>query len=256
MPDSTIAFYDHLAPNYHLIFRDWKQSVLWQGATLDAFIRAHISELPLSVLDCSCGIGTQAIGLALRGYQVHATDLSPAAVARGQQEARSFDVSVTWGTADLRTLDRQVGGTFDIVISCDNAVPHLLTDEELLQAARGLRKKLRRDGLVLLSIRDYDQNVIDKPRSTTPLLIEGSGGRRVVFQVWDWSADARTYIVHQFILREADGEWQTTHEATHYRALLRSELSDVLRKAGFMEISWHFPEETGYYQLIVTARKR
>lgn len=54
--------YDALAADYHLMFR------LGAG--------------PQWVLDSSCGIGTQAIGLAGAGHDVVGSDLSPAAVAR------------------------------------------------------------------------------------------------------------------------------------------------------------------------------
>ena len=151
---SPVDFYERLAPDYHLIFADWQASVRRQGTALDALIRARLGPPPLSVLDCSCGIGTQAIGLALCGYTVHATDLSPAAVARAEREAAALGAAVTWGVADLRTLDRQVAGTFNVVLSCDNSLPHLLSDDDLSLAARGMWAKLRPGGLLLASIRD------------------------------------------------------------------------------------------------------
>ena len=43
---------------------------------------------------------------------------------------------------------------------------------------------------------------------------------------------------------------------TVYRALRRDELTEIVRAAGFREVAWHQPEETGYYQPIVTARRR
>ncbi len=30
-----LAFYDRLAPDYHLIFADWSRSIGWQGEVLD-----------------------------------------------------------------------------------------------------------------------------------------------------------------------------------------------------------------------------
>src|SRR5688572_1159950 len=95
------TFYGDLAPDYHLMFEDWKASVLRQGMVLDQLIRKTFDPTPVSILDCSCGIGTQSIGLALRGYQVHATDLTPSAVERAVQEASRFGVSFTTGVADF-----------------------------------------------------------------------------------------------------------------------------------------------------------
>jgi glycine/sarcosine N-methyltransferase len=251
--ESVSGFYDQLAGDYHLIFADWRAAVDRQGEQLDRLIRARLGPPPLTVLDCTCGIGTQAIGLARRGYHVHATDLSPAAVDRARREATAFGVAVTWGVADVRRLDRQVAGAFDVVLSCDNSLPHLLTDEDLGLAARAMRSKLRPGGLLVVSIRDYDQLVEERPRATTPGLLDGPDGRRVYFQLWEWNSDGTRYRLHLFILKETAGQWQTTHAATEYRALRRDELSAALRDAGFTDPRWHPPAESGYYQPIVTA---
>jgi glycine/sarcosine N-methyltransferase len=147
MTDEVAEFYDELAPHYHLIFGDWKRTVLRQSLVLDGLIRDRKGLPPLSVLDCSCGIGTQAIGLALRGYRVHGTDLSRRAVERAEEEAATFGVVASFAVADMRALDSRVAGTFDVVISCDNALPHLLSDDDIRLAARGMWTRLNAGGL-------------------------------------------------------------------------------------------------------------
>ena len=254
MEDPVARFYDDLASDYDLRFADWKTSVLWQGEVLDKVIRGQIAPGSLAVLDCACGIGTQAIGLAARGYRVYATDISPAAVSRAGEEAASFGVPLTTGSADLRTLASQVPGEFDVVLACDNALPHLLTEDELLLAVRNMRAKTRRRGLLLTSIRDYDQIVTQRPRSELPRVFDGPDGRRIVFQVWDWEGDGRTYMFHLFIVRHVGSGWRTAHRAARYRALLREELSGILREARFSDVRWLMPDESGYYQPLVVAR--
>jgi len=59
-----------------LIFRDWDASIKRQSKILDALIQKYAKENVQSILDCSCGIGTQALGLAKLGYQVYATFFS------------------------------------------------------------------------------------------------------------------------------------------------------------------------------------
>ncbi len=255
MTNSVLDFYEQLSSNYHLIFADWQKSVLRQAMVLDRLIRSQMHQFPLTVLDCSCGIGTQAIGLAKRGYQVHATDLSPAAVNRAKEAAESFGVSLTFGVADLRRLDIEVDGEFDVVISCDNALPHLFTNDDLHLAANNLWSKLKPNGLLLASIRDYDQAIQEKPRSTMPEVLDGTEQRRIIFQTWDWSDEGNIYQVHHFIVQEIEGSWQTQHYTTQYRALLRDELSEILENAGFTDIRWLMPEASGYYQPIVIGRK-
>ena len=251
------AFYEDLADQYHLIFDDWDGAVRRQGAVLERLIRAEMGQEPLSVLDCSAGIGTQAIGLALRGHEVHATDVSPRAIERARREAHRFGVSMTFGVADFRTLGEQVAGAFDVVISCDNALPHLPSDEDLLLAARNIRSRLREGGLLLATIRDYDQALRERPgarpAATMPAVFDAPEGRRIYFQVWEWAEDGRTYTVDLFLVDESGGAWVTQHHETRYRAVLREELTEILHRAGFIDVAWQMPDESGYYQPVVTA---
>lgn len=255
MSDATREFYEGLAGDYHQLFADWRASVDRQGTVLEALLRRCDAPPPRALLDCSCGIGTQAIGLALRGYTVHATDLSPASVARAGREAHTLGASLTTGVADMRTLDTQVPGHFDVVLSCDNAVPHLLTDEDLDAAARAMAAKLVPGGLLLLSLRDYDTLRVQRPQFNSERVIDSPEGRRILFQVWDWEADGGAYQLQQFILGPGNGGWRVVQHTARYRALRREELDAVLVRAGFTDLRWHPPEASGFYQPILTARR-
>jgi SAM-dependent methyltransferase len=254
MDDTVRAFYDQLADSYHLIFADWQASIARQAVTLDRLIQDELGPGPHTILDCACGIGTQAIGLARLGHRVHATDLSPAAVARAEREANAAGVSLSFGVADMRELSERVPGTFDVVLACDNALPHLLTDDDLHLAAANIARKLRPAGLFLASTRDYDYLIQQRPASEAPRVFDGPGGRRITFQVWEWASDGERYRVHQFVLQQTAQGWQTDHFETEYRALLRGELTSALQTAGLEQVRWHEPDASGYYQPVVTAR--
>ena len=243
--------------HYHLIFANWRDAVVHHGEILDKLIRTQINvSSATSLLDCSCGIGTQAIGLALRGYRVHASDISAKAVERAKKEAQALNAPVTFSVADFRYLDKQVEGIYTVVLSCDNSLPHLLTDDDILMAIRSMRTKLEKDGLLLISIRDYDRIVREKPRVDLPRVFDSDEGRRIPFQVWDWDAAGIAYIVHHFIIKQAGTAWETLYHQTHYRALQRAELTHFLEEAGFNDIRWHMPHESAYFQPVVTVRKR
>ncbi|MFP2963994.1 hypothetical protein ACLEPN_41365 [Myxococcus sp. 1LA] len=66
MTDLALGFYEGMAEEYHLLFANWPQAVERQGAMLDALLRRCEAPPPRRVLDCACGIGTQALGLAGR----------------------------------------------------------------------------------------------------------------------------------------------------------------------------------------------
>lgn len=156
----------------------------------------------------------------------------------------------------MRALGSEVTGTFDVVMSCDNALPHLLSDDDIRLAARGIWARLNAGGLFLVSIRDYDRVLQEKPRATMPDVYDGPEGTRVVFQVWDWQPELPRYRVHYFILRNPRGLWETFQRTMVYRALRRDELTGILQEVGFSDVRWHAPDETGFFQPIVTALKQ
>ena len=126
-------FYDDLAPLYHLIFPDWTASIRRQGAQLDSIIQSEWPGLR-TVLDVSCGIGTQTLALAGRGYAVVGSDLSTRGIERARREADLRGLTVDFKVGDMRNAHEIHGTGYDLVISCDNSVPHLLTDGDLLLA--------------------------------------------------------------------------------------------------------------------------
>jgi 2-polyprenyl-3-methyl-5-hydroxy-6-metoxy-1,4-benzoquinol methylase len=59
-------------------------------------------------LDCTCGIGTQALPLARLGYRVTGTDISPAAVKRARAEATMRGLDADFKVSDVRDVHRHV----------------------------------------------------------------------------------------------------------------------------------------------------
>lgn len=256
MSKHITEFYDRLSLLYHHNMGwDWDAAVREEGAQLSRFLAHGLSRpSPYSILDCSCGIGTQAIGLALQGHNVHATDLSRNSIECAKAEAEDLGVELTFGVADYRKLEDAVSDTFDVVLSCDNSIAHCLTDADLAAALSSMKSRLNAGGLLLLSVRDYDALIIDQPRFNNQHVQDKEDGRRIVFQLWDWDDDGRRYGVHQFLIRHNGGNYEINHFETRLRALLREELLAAIRNAGYEKIRWHMPEDSGYYQPIITAR--
>ncbi|MFF0967087.1 class I SAM-dependent methyltransferase [Streptomyces sp. NPDC003703] len=263
MSEAPVAhFYDELADTYHLVYSDWDASMRRQGDALDALVGRERAE----VLDCSCGIGTQAIGLALRGHRVTGTDLSPRAAARAGREAARRGLCLRTAAADMRHLPFP-DGRFDVVVCADNSLPHLLTEQDVHTALASMRRVLRPDGLLLVSTRPYDDLLRDHPVSTPPQVhrtdddSEGDGDdggeRAVTFQLWHWHADGEHYDLEHFQLLPTGGEggeWHVQVRRTTYWALSRDRLAGLAAEAGFIDVRWRMPQETGFFQPLLVAR--
>ncbi len=230
-------FYDRLAPLYHLIFPDWDASVRRQGEQLHGVIQ---TEWPgcRSVLDVSCGIGTQALGLAAQGYAVAGSDLSAREVERAQREAQSRGLAIPFTVADMRVAHAVHGTGHDLVISCDNSVPHLLTDGELLAAFRQFVACLRPGGGCLITVRDYEKEARGR-NLVKPYGAHTEGDKRhVLFQVWDFEGGGDCYDLSFFIVQEdlATGQASTQVMRSRYYAVSTTRLCGLMREAGLQNV--------------------
>ncbi len=251
--DKFLDFYENLAEHYHLIFDDWDRAIERQASVLNPLLSSLLPNPSLKILDCACGIGTQVIGFAKAGHQVVGSDLSLAAITRARREAALRGLDIRFYVSDMTSLSEISETDFDVVTAIDNALPHL-TAAELSQALRALRTKLNPGGVFLASIRDYDRIVAQKPTTQEPAFHGEAGERRIVHQVWDW-IDGEHYLVHLYITALSGGRWQNHHFVSRYRSLSRDALSASLRESGFEQIRWLMPDESGFYQPLVVARK-
>ena len=231
------TFYDELAPFYHLLYEDWEASVRRQAEALDALLRASGVPAGARVLDAACGIGTQTIGLAGRGYAVTASDVSPGAVARLRRElaARGLAGRVCAGLGDLRTLAHVPDGAYAAVLACDNAVPHLLTDAEILSAFRACRRCLRPGGVAVFSVRDYAAIERRTPDVRPYGLHRTAEGRFLAVQVWEWEGDQYDLRVYLTADRGVEG-CRTSVIRTRYYAVPIARLLALLDEAGFVDV--------------------
>jgi len=230
------AFYDRMAPFYHLIFEDWGRSIERHAQMLDAVIRARWGAAlpqPISLLDAACGIGTQALGLARLGYRVTGSDLSSSAVARARDEATRRGLSVSFSVADMREAYAHHGRTFDLVLACDNAIPHLLDDDEILTALRQLYRCTRAGGGCLISVRDYAQ--MERTDGVQLYSVhEEEGVRTLVFQARRFYGSI--YDVEMYFVEDTGEDTCTTHVMrTRYYAVDTDTLRALMERAGYVD---------------------
>lgn len=250
--DITQTFYDSLAPQYDKLFMDWNGTTHEQAVILDRIFRDNGFDDAASVLDCACGIGTQSIGLAALGYPVTASDISDAELAEAAKRAAENKVSIRFEHADFCALSHTFSETFDIIICMDNALPHMLSHDALAAAIASITGRMKKDGIFVASIRDYDALLLQKPPYSPPYIHKTADGQRVSFQTWTWEDDR--YKLIQYIIDDGEA-LQVSKFECEYRATPRAEITDLLLANGCTEVTWLFPEETDFYQPIVVAKK-
>ena len=248
----TQTFYDNMATQYDKLFLDWQAATREQAVILDRIFGAYDFDRSAHVLDCACGIGTQAIGLAALGYPITASDISDGELTEARGRAKKNGVDIRFEHADFCALSETFSEPFDIVICMDNALPHMLTREALAAAAGSITGQLREGGVFVASIRDYDSLLETRPPYSPPYIHRTAGGQRVSFQTWEWEGEL--YRLTQYIIEDEEN-LAVSKFSCAYRATRREELTSLFLAAGCREVHWKFPEETGFYQPILVAIK-
>lgn len=245
-------FYDELAPFYHLIFGDWEAGIERQAERLANVISDTWAGQIRSILDVSCGIGTQAIGLARKGFAVTASDLSPKAIERARREADSRGLSIAFSVCDMRKAQKHHTAQYDLVICCDNSITHLLSDDDILLALQQIYACIRPGGGCLITVRDYDKEDRGKGIVKPYGIREKSGKRYLLFQVWDFEDDQ--YDLSFYIIEDdrTNGIADTHVMRSRYYAVSPNRILELMRKAGFNSVA---RVESDFYQPILVGTR-
>lgn len=250
----TVEYYDDLTPFYKLMYPDWEKSARRQANMLDSMLREYGRGKTETVLDVACGIGTQCIGLAQLGYKLSASDLSPVEVEHARVEAISHGVAIDFRVGDMREASSIFQEPFDAVIACDNSIPHLLSNAEILQAFSQFHHCLKSGGICLISIRDYanlekqsSQSVIN-PR----LVHEFNEEKVILFDLWKFEGDF--YEISTYIVQDkgnAGAQTQVIRGGKYYCVEI-STLCELFTQAGFFDVT---VLDDRYFQPVIIARK-
>ena len=110
------------------------------------------------ILDCSCGIGLLAVGLAEAGFEVTACDASPLMVERTQALARAHAVDLPARACRWDQLpDQGWQGRFDAVVCVGNSLAHAVGRDGRRAALDGMASVLTAGGALALTSRNWEQ---------------------------------------------------------------------------------------------------
>jgi SAM-dependent methyltransferase len=244
--------YDTLADVYDWIVPD---AVLTPQGSAAAF--AAQVESGARVLDCACGTGTLAVGLALGGHEVVATDASPGMVRRTERLAAEHGVRVdssacTWEALAGRGWD----AAFDVVFCVGNSLAHAVGRDGRRAALRAMAGVLRPGGLLVLTSRTWEQvRALGSRLEVGERLVERDGGRGL--PIYSWTIAERWDEPHSFdvavALIDDDGAVTTRGEHFAFWPYTEHQLREELRSAGLEPSPETAP--VGAARYLLTARR-
>ncbi len=101
-----------------------------------------------TVLDLTCGTGSQVFWLAKYGYEVVGSDINAKMLKIARKKAKEQKSDVKFIKGDMRTVRV---GKFDAVITIFNAVGHL-TKSDFERAMQNIHENIHEDGLYIFDI--------------------------------------------------------------------------------------------------------
>jgi SAM-dependent methyltransferase len=248
------SYYDQLTPYYKFMLQDWNASLYRQADVLDIIIREYFGTQAHRILDAACGIGTQSIGLAQLGYQVTASDISAAEIDQAKKEAAQRGLQLTFCLADMRQLTQCFSSPFDVVIACDNAIPHLLSDREILQAFQQFYQCTTTNGGCIISVRDYASMERSGKKIQPRQVHHTPDGHILLFDLWEFDEDGRYYDFTTYIVEDNGQPQASTHviRGGRYYCVSLETLEALLKQADFKDI---VVLKEGFYQPLIIGRK-
>jgi len=120
-----------------------------ETAAKNALIEKLLKEQKVkTVLDMTCGTGSQVFYLAEKGYEVIGSDFSPALLDIARAKAKAINREITFIDGDMRELKI---GKFDAVITIFNAIGHL-TKVDFAKALQNIHDNLKDKGVYIFDI--------------------------------------------------------------------------------------------------------
>jgi SAM-dependent methyltransferase len=251
------SYYNQLAPFYRYLFQDWEKSVLWHAQVIDSVIQEFFGPQVRHILDAACGIGTQCLGLAQLGYQLTSSDISATELELARQEAARRSLNIEFAIADMRELRQVHQDVFDVVIACDNAIPHLYSETDILKAFQGFYACTTEGGGCIISVRDYATMELGGTRIYPRIVHPTPEGRLVLFDIWEFDGDF--YDFTTYIVEDQGDRGTRTHviRGGRYYCVTITVLERLFKQAGFQAVEivrekYHQPILVGLKSKTVT----
>jgi SAM-dependent methyltransferase len=209
------------------------------------------------VLDCACGTGQLAVGLALLGFEVTATDASAEMVERTRALASGHGVTVR---AERRAWDELEGAGWDdrfaAVLCVGNSLVHAAGERGRRAALRAMARVLSPDGTLAVTSRNWEWMRTQAPGvRVAERLVTRGGVRGLVIDAWAhadrWEDRHEADVVVALI--GDDGVVSSHGERLPYWPFTHAGVCDDIRAAGLEPTSSTWTSEVERY--LVTARR-
>jgi len=204
------------------------------NALLEKILKEHHVA---SVLDLTCGTGSQVFWLTCSGFEVVGCDISRSMLKIAKQKAKLKGLKIKFLQGDCRTVHV---GSFDAAITIFNAIGHL-TREDFKLTIQNINRNLKPDGLYIFDIFNLDYlktgNNITKLTGDWMATSDGNKFREIQFSTISDDGILASYSTYVY----QDGHSSPTKVSKGYENTLQvysaTSLQDILKESGFVVLA-------------------
>ena len=208
------------------------------------------------VLDCSAGIGLLAVGLALGGFEVVATDASAAMIQRARALAAEHGVDLEALACPWEELGRQGwDARFDVVFCTGNSIAHANGRAARRNALEQMASVLRPGGLLVIDSRNWERIRSLGSRVDVAERLRGDGPERALTihawtipDTWDETLQLEAVIA----LIADNGSVRTRTDRLSFGPFTHHSLGEDLRASGFAPASSTYRDDVELYTVTAT----
>lgn len=183
-----------------------------------------------TVLDMTCGTGSQVFYLAARGYEIIGSDFSPAVLVTARDKAKAINNDITFIDGDMRSIRV---GKFDAVITIFSAVSHL-TKDDFEKALKNISANLKDDGIYIFDVSNLQAMTDEIVNEVMDMEKFVSGVKIHIFQHSEIDREKGLLISHDqltiFKNEQNPEKFTNTFSSQIYTA---QELKEILARNGF-----------------------
>jgi cyclopropane fatty-acyl-phospholipid synthase-like methyltransferase len=236
------------------------QNVSEQTASNNAVVEKLLKEQKVkTVLDMTCGTGSQVFYLAERGYDVIGSDFSPALLDQARNKAKKMNRDITFIDGDMRDVKIR---KFDAVITMFNAIGHV-TKMDFEKTLQNIHANLKDGGVYVFDIFNLQaitDDVIDDFKMDIKSVVNGVNIRNVQHSEID--RENGFLISHdEYTISKEGSEPETHKNSFSLQIYTAKELQSMLERNGFEVIGQYdldgndFLVETSL-NILTVARKK
>lgn len=222
-----------------------------QGAV--AAVEDLVQALPVNtrVLDCACGTGQLAVGLADLGMDVIAADASPGMIRRTQELADEHGVSLRTLRARWDELpDHLDAASFDVIFCVGNSLGHAEGASGRSSALAAMARLLKPGGRLVLTSRAWEHVRANGSRfDIRDRLIRRHGRDALLMYRWEieqqWEQEHHLEVTVAEVVQ--DGSVRSRSERLSIWPFRYEELVEQLHSVGLnVETTTYAPDADGY----------